>query len=258
MRIRKWYADCVATDGTLVIAYAARLGAGPFTLPYQAVLTGERGRPVAQRATLAAKGMPTLADQRATWHAPALNLAGAWIRTSPAFHQVLFDSDSVTIDWHCHMPSAEATVRVGGHRLEGMGYVEELRVHGSPRAIPLRRLLWGRFLAEGHSVVWIAWHGPEPLTLVLHNGVRAEDGAVDAGAVRWQGFHLTVDGEGRWTLRDELVEASVFPERAWLRPLVPRALARVREVKWAARGSLQGPEGPAVGGWAIFEEVVWP
>jgi len=258
VQIRKWYADSISPKGDVFIGYAAQVGLGPFSLPYQATLTGPRGEFSSQRTALTSKGIPDLTAEGATWRCPALDLTGTWKRTAPSFHRVLLDSPSMTIEWRCHMPGASARVRVGDQAFDGSGYLEELRVRGNPMGIPIRELRWGRFLGERDSVVWIDWRGPHPLTLVLHDGVEMTDSRVTDEAVSFAGFRLGLGGEDAWTLRDEVAEESVFPNRAWLRPLLPRALARLREVKWAAPGSLERPDGTTSPGWIIYERVEWP
>ena len=258
MQIRKWYADCVSTDGDVCMAYAARIGLGPLSVPYQAILIGERGDPLSQRTALTSRQGPRVGGDDATWRCPGLDLEGTWSRTSPPFRLVLLDTPSVTIEWLCHMPGASAAVRAGSRAFEGLGYLEELRVSGNPMAIPIRELRWGRFLGESDSVVWIDWSGPKPLTVVLHDGIEVADGQVTDEAVSFSGFRLGLGGAERWTLRDEVAEESVFPNRAWLRPLLPRALAHLHEVKWAAPGSLRRPDGTRSPGWVVYERVVWP
>ncbi len=258
MQIRKWYADCVTADGTVFIGYSAQVGLGPITLPYQATLTGGKGEPLSQQTAWRTREMPDLDADGATWRCPKLNLDGRWSRASPPFHRVLLDTQSVTIDWRCHMPRAAAAVRVGDRDFEGPGYLEELRLRGNPTGIPIHELRWGRFLGEADSVVWIDWRGPNPLTVVLHNGIEAEGGRVTDEGVRFADFRLALGGEDAWTLRDEVVEESVFPNQTWLRPFLPRALARLHEVKWAAPGCLQRTGASTSRGWVIYERVVWP
>jgi len=257
MQIRKWYADCVSSDGNVFIGYSARVGLGPFVLPYQATLIGARDEGLSQRTVLT-KGSPDLEGDFATWRCPGLELTGSWSRASPSFRRVLLDAPSVNVEWICHMAGASADVRVGNRAFQGRGYLEELRVRGRPTAIPIRELRWGRFLGEVDSVVWIDWRGPEPLTLVLHNGIEATDGRITDEDVSFAGFRLELGGADRWTLRDEVVGESIFPSRTWLRPLLPRTLARLHEVKWAAPGCLQRPDGTTSRGWIIYERVVWP
>jgi hypothetical protein len=258
VQIRKWYADCVAADGSVFIGYSARLGLGPLAVPYQATLTGPQGRPLSQRTVVTSRGTPAMDGDGASWQCPALELAGRWTRSTPPFSRVLLDTPSVTIEWTCHMPAAKAAVRVGSRSLEGLGYLEEIRVHGDPTAIPIRELRWGRFLGEGDSVVWIDWIGPQPLTLVLHNGIEADDPCVTDGEVTFTGRRIPLGVEGSWTLRDDVLAEAIFPERPRLRRIVPRSLARLREVKWAGPGHLERPDGRSSPGWIIWETVSWP
>ncbi len=258
MKLRKWYADCVSTDGNVFIGYSARISLGPFSLPYQSSMTGRMGEALSQSNAISREGTPEPEASGATLSCAKLDVAGSWSRAFPAFQSVLLDTPDVTIDWRCHVPGAAAEVRVGDLAFRGWGYLEELRIDGDPRAIPIRELRWGRWLGEQDSVVWIDWRGDHPLTLVLHNGLETESSAVSDDAISFDGFRLGLGRKRRWTLRDEFAEESVFPQRTWLRPLLPRALARIREVKWAASECLERPDGTTSRGWTLYKRVDWP
>lgn len=172
--------------------------------------------------------------------------------------QALLDDDRLGVDWHCHLPAASAEVELsGGPLVAGSGYAEELTVQGDLRALPIRRLLWGRFTADRQTLVWIRWDGPRPLDLVVHNGTVHTEGAVEDRGLAISGQGVLELGEGR-VLRDSDLGCSTFPDRAWLRSLIPRRLRDVQETKWLSRARWCEPGLPDVEGWAVHERVLWP
>jgi hypothetical protein len=236
MRIRKWYADCVTQDGAVHVAYAARIGLGPASFPYQAILTGRRGEPLEQRWRMSYRGVQDPEGGTAEWRWPRLAFSATWSATASGVDNVLL-----------HRPD-----------LEGVGYLEELLVEGNPTAMPIRELRWGRFLSSRDWLVWIDWRGAHPLTLVYHNGRLVADASVTDTEVSLPDGHLALDGTERWTLREERAGASTFPNRRWLRSALPRTLAELREHKWAAPGCFTDQEGSRSLGWTVFERVTWP
>ena len=163
------------------------------------------------------------------------------------------------VDWHCHMPAASGTVEFSsGPRVTGTGYAEELVVQGDLRALPIRRLLWGRFIAEGQSLAWIQWEGTLPLTLVVHNGAVHSEAQLDERGLSLAGGQGALDlGEGR-VLRDSDVGQATFPDQSWLRNLIPRKLRDIHETKWLSRARWCRPGQSDVEGWALHEQVLWP
>jgi len=258
MRIRKWYADCITDDGTVFVGYAGRFGLGPLALPYRSCQVAERNRKAFQRWTVSPRGAPALAPTGLLWSCKELELDGTWAPVADPIRVTLLDSPGLRLEWLCHMPKATVDVRVGRQRLQGLGYAEELTFEGDPRRIPIRELRWGRFTSDQASLVWIDWRGARPLTLVYRDGVAVDGGTVSDTEIRSGDDVLSLGGHDAWTLRDDVVEESVFPEQTRLRRLIPRSLAGLRETKWAMPGSLTGPGSNGAQGWTIYERVIWP
>jgi hypothetical protein len=258
-QLRKWYVDCVGDDGTTFIGYAARISLGPVCLPYQAcLLCPPSGSP---RTSWAVGGgsPPTLDGDSLRWTSSRLGVRARWERQAPSVRQTLLDHDRLGVDWHCHLPAASGAVDLsGGPRVSGTGYAEELVVQGDLRALPIRRLLWGRFIADGQALMWIRWEGPLPLTMVAHNGAIHSEASMDERGLSFAGGQGALDlGEGR-VLRDSSVGRATFPDQAWLRRLIPRKLREVQETKWLSRARWRQPGQPDVEGWALHERVLWP
>jgi hypothetical protein len=258
-QLRKWYVDCVAADGTTFIGYAARISLGPVRLPYEACLLCPPAGPSRTEASICRGDAPVLTGETLQWRPPRLKAGAQWERRAPSVRRTLLDDDRLGVDWHCHMPAASGVVDLSGEpRVTGTGYAEELIVQGDLRVLPIRRLLWGRFIADGQSLVWIRWEGLLPLTLVVHNGAMHSEAVLDERGLSLPGgqgaLHLS---EGR-VLRDSDVGRATFPDQAWLRRLIPRKLREVQETKWLSRARWCRPGQPDVEGWALHERVLWP
>jgi len=240
------------------VAYAARIGLGPASFPYQAILTGRRGEPLEQRWRMSYRGVQDPEGGTAEWRWPRLAFSATWSATASGIDNVLLHRPDLGIVWRCHFPRADVRGRLDGAPFEGVGYLEELLVDGNPTAVPIRELRWGRFLSARDWLVWIDWRGAHPLTLVYHNGALIADASVTDTAVSLPDGRLALDGTERWTLREERAGASTFPNRRWLRSALPRTLADLREHKWAAPGCFIDQEGSRSLGWTVFERVTWP
>jgi hypothetical protein len=171
----------------------------------------------------------------------------------------LLDDARLGVDWRCHLPAASGEVDLsGGPLVTGSGYAEELIVQGDLRVLPIHRLLWGRFIAEGQTLVWIRWDGPRPLTIVMHNGSMHAEALLDERGVSIPGVGGALDLTERRVLRDSDVGRATFPGQAWVRRLIPPELRDVHETKWLSRARWCCPGLPDVEGWAVHERVQWP
>ncbi len=258
-QLRKWYVDCTAADGTTFIGYAARISLGPVRLPYQACLLCPPSESPRTSWAVGGGSTPTLDRETLRWNSPRLGVRARWERRAQSVRRVLLDDDRLSVDWHCHLPAASGEVELSGEPpVRGSGYAEELIVQGDLRALPIRRLLWGRFIADGQTLVWIRWDGPRPLTVVVHNGEMHSEASLDEHGLRFPGeqgaLHVS---EGR-VLRDADLGRAAFPDQAWLRRLIPRRLRCVQETKWLSRARWCQPGLPNVEGWAVHERVLWP
>ncbi len=162
-RLRKWYVDCVASDGTAFIGYAARVGLGPLPISYQATLWYASDGQVTSAFTMLPTASPGLSGTELSWENRRLGVRGHWRGGTQGPRRVLLDEPDVRVEWRCHLPKCEAVVASEAGSIQGLGYAEELLLTGSPSNLPIRALRWGRFLSEESSLVWIEWRGPRPL-----------------------------------------------------------------------------------------------
>ena len=124
-----------------------------------------------------------------------------------------------------------------------------------PWKLPIDKLLWGRFLNESDSLVWIDWRGPVSTKLVLHNGRRSDAADVSESTVSFGESGLLTFGK-RTVLREGKLGTVALAALSAIKKLLPRKVLSVNETKWRSRAQLKNPDPRE--GWAIHEVVKWP
>lgn len=190
---------------------------------------------------------PAIAGDRLLWPAPGA--AVEMTRQAPAYRAALLDD---RVLWSCEIPKGAARFSAGGRTFEGSGYAEVLTMTVAPWKLPIRELHWGRFIGARESVVWIDWRGAHPLTLVVHDGSRAETTAVDEAGLAFDGRRVVLDEPA--VIRDESI-GRTLREAHFLARALPRRLTDSRETKVRSRGTLSDGTGVVDRGWCIHEVV---
>ena len=159
-RLEKWYLDCVSSDGTVFIAYAARLKWGPIGLCYGATITRAKDGRLIQRQSLSF-GRLNRGRGSISWCNDGLKASGEWTGGEPIAKTVVVDEPSGRIEWQCLSANAAVDVRTDGRAMTGTGYVEKLSMTIPPWKLPFTELRWGRFISDDRSdyVVWIDLRG---------------------------------------------------------------------------------------------------
>jgi hypothetical protein len=148
-------------------------------------------------------------------------------------------------------------VQIGDARLEGLGYLERLRLTVRPWKLPFRALRWGRHLSAEHSLVWIDWRGGKERCWVWLDGVE-QTGAV----VHDDGVTGLADGaELRWTggrdLRDRRLLATLAGSLPPLTHRLAGPLARWHEHKHLSPSAITMNGRSLDHGWSVNEVVTW-
>jgi hypothetical protein len=252
--LTKSYIDVVDDNGRVAIAYWASVRAAGAGHSVSGLLLSQGGGPAERAFTLRWSSAPEWTGDRLSWQCPSLDVSVDAERRLAAFNRGLLATASGAVDWHCEAPLARVCITTGGNVIEGEGYVERLQLGIAPWALPVARILWGRWTGSGRSVVWIAWEGSHPLRLVWVDGVLVADAAPTPAGV-------DLGARGHLALADHAVvtDATVGEQISSLAPL--RALidrvAHHRQTRWRARGTLHEPNRDDVTGWVIHEVVEW-
>ncbi len=260
--LSKWYFDCVARDGETAVVYVARLRWRALSIVYSSLLVHRAGE-TRVRTSLRSPEPPAVHDDSIAWASEALGVRGVWRAQSAPLTRTILDSDRGRLEWDCLQPSSRASLRIDDRTIEGLGYVEQVRMTIPPWRLPFDTLRWGRFLAPeardgaAPSVLWIDLRGPTPARYVFVDGI--EDHARDLGDAELtlaDGGSLTMDR--RDVLRAGVIGETVLSAVPQLAKAVPGRILGLDEIKWRSRGVLTRADGRASTGWAIHEVVRWP
>jgi len=255
--LTKWYFDCVAPDGRVVIGYWASLAWRSLQFTWQNVVLYELNRPPTRRSSLVSAAPPDVAGDAITWRAPALGcVIDVKSRQRPIEERLLDDSTGV-VEWRAEAPAAVVSVELRGFApVQGSGYAERILITVPPWRLPIRELRWGRWIDESSSrcVVWIDWRDDRPRTWVFVDGVLApsatvRDESVHAGAVNLMlGERRTLE-----SLAFYEIAAKIPP----LQAVVPKSFLALRQTRWCSNGTLQEGDAAQLTGRAIHEVVVF-
>jgi hypothetical protein len=252
-RLRKWYMDCVAADGTTAIAYWASLAWGIARLNCAAVLVRRAGT-IAEHTTLRGGKEPRYNADGIAWRCGPLHFQGQWQTVDPPVCRTLLAASAGNIEWKCLVPRARARLLLTeGEKIDGLGYAEQLEMTIRPWHLPIRELRWGRFLSERTSAVWIEWRGVQPLILLFVNGSAVDEAVIGTDGISWRGGRLELKQD--ILLRDGKLGSTVLTNFPLARVLMPRFVLEMQENKRLCRGKLVDDGGQLETGWAIDEVV---
>jgi hypothetical protein len=255
--LTKWYCDCVAPDGRVVIAYWASLTWRHLALTWQNVVHYETGTPPVRRSSLTSAPPPDVGEDVITWRAPALGCEIEVQLRQRSIEERLLDDGTGVVEWRAEAPAAVVSVHLRGFApLKGPGYADRVLLTVPPWRLPIRELRWGRWIdaASIRSVVWIDWRGESPRTWVFVDGRMAPSAVVSDDGVSAGEVHVAIGN--RRTL-----ETMAFSEVAEmippLRTAVPKALLALRQTRWCSDATLQEGDAAPLSGQAIHEMVVF-
>jgi len=255
-RLTKYYADCVSEAGDTVIAYYGWVQWKRLTVHYSSLLTKIGNAPARTKYSIRKSEEPLSSGASFRWHSRNLHFEGQWKAVDGPHSETLFSSDDGGIEWHCLQPRANVEIRLGSHQtIRGFGYLERLEMTIAPWKLPIDELLWGRFLSDTTSLVWIDWRGPQNRRVLLYNGEK-----IDAGEIPESGIAASSGGKlsfsGSVVLREGKLGTVALAALSAIKSSLPSRILNVEEHKWRSRGhwlSSQPSEG-----WAIHEVVKWP
>jgi len=254
-RLEKWYFDCVSSDGTVFIAYAARLKWGPIRLNYGAKITRAKDGRLSQRQSLSF-GRLNQGRGNISWCNDDLRASGEWTGGEPIARTVVVDEPSGRVEWQCLSANGAVDVRTDGRAMTGTGYVEKLSMTIPPWKLPFTELRWGRFISDDRNdyVVWIDLRGRTQRNWIWVNSGEAVAGTVDGDGVRTDGAELTF--ESSQPVRAENIARTLLGRFELLKWLFPERLRAIQEDKQASSCLLR-TEGSESRGSSINEVVIW-
>lgn len=254
--LTKWYLDCVAENGDVVILYVADLRWNALTVHYGSLLTVFGGR-VGSTSSVRGGAMPEVQDGTIAVSLPQLDVKGTWQLLRSPIQRTIFESEHGSVDWNCLQPMSQVDLLFRGTtRLTGRGYAECLTLSVLPWKLPMRELHWGRFLSDRDALVWIDWRGPHQRRVVFHHGKERQAKSITESGIVFADSDAQLELDRGLVLRQGRLGDTVFPGASRLVELLPRSILSVNECKWRSRG-LMHSLGAESSGYAIHEVVKW-
>jgi hypothetical protein len=256
--LSKWYTDCTSEGGDAAVIYYAELRWRSMALRYRSLLTKRAGCAAEAVYSLRKGTAPRAEFDEIVWEAPDWKAVGKWREPGSRLCNVLFESEAGSLRWNCVAPRAIASVEIGsGSKIEGWGYVEHLVLTIAPWMLPIRRLIWGRFINATDALVWIDWSGSHSTRVVYLNGLEITATEINQDTVVLEdGSVLTLDRKN--VLREGLLGSTALKVIPNLKRFFPDSILGVRECKWLSGAVLRRPGQPDSAGMAIHEVVEWP
>jgi hypothetical protein len=254
IRMRKYYLDCVTEKGDVAICYASRFSWHTFPVNVFSRLIYAGGKADQCTAMTLRNCLPRVAEPLLQCTCPKAGVVGSWTALRDPISRVLpvVKRDMI---WHCLQPCSRVFLSqspVG--TLEGMGYAEMIEFTISPWEFDVDEMLWGRFVSETDSIVWIEWKGNSAFKLIIHNGVEVANGQVTSSRVDLTaGLALVLDEFV--LLREGSLRETYLESLPLLRPMIPAGVANTFERKWLSRGRLSRGDVTVSSGWVIHERV---
>jgi hypothetical protein len=250
MRIEKWYGDCVAS-GKVDVLYLAAMQIGPVHWSYQARI-GDNSV-TKPEFSIGKESLPLIQDDRLIWSPSAHCKSGRVWAGAENHEQLLWTSNQRALVWNPCVLNAQ--VSEDGQVL-GRGYAEKMTLNFGPWHLGLKRLIWGRFCGQLHSLVWILWEGKSPSSWLWLNRQRVESpeiriGSVSAGICRLEMSVMRAFWEER------LIEGSLR-ELGFFRSAGALNFLGATQTKYTAQGRLALADSTFDEGYVVCEEVRWP
>lgn len=249
--LRKWYLDVMDDNQRGLITYQAAISWKNIVLNYGGYVP-IGAMPVKAKSDFSSISCMDGSDHELHWKVDQAQ--GWWKGDGPLIHQLLLESEEGSVDWHVLQPCSNARVKIDGHELAGRGYAERIELTLPPWRLPIRQLLWGRYVSPLHSVVWIRWIGERPLELIFHNGTQCR-GEVSIECVRFDNCVLTLPTK---VIRKGGLGPNVFAGFRKISALFPSSILSLQEEKWSGMCVMKENASVIDEGNVIHERVIWP
>lgn len=249
--LEKWYFDITNDSGEVFIGYAANLKWGKISFGYNGYLLKTIKNQVTSNSSFGKYLEPHHTISTVAWKTAFGN--GTWNVKKYRIVETLLHSGAGNIEWDCISPNSLATFEMGGKPISGNGYVEKIKMTLPPWKLPIRQLIWGRYLSEKQSIIWIEWKGPQPKQLLFHNGIKNEHAIIKTSSIQFEdyemGFYSSI------SLRSGSIGNTIFSSFKEIMSFFPSRIFNLDEKKWAGRATLKH-KGEAIDSGNYIHEIV--
>ena len=252
--IQKWYLDCTGSEGAAFIGYVAILKWKSITLSYSSIVDFDGEQP--HYSTSVTNVLPpVISDNSVVWKSDSLSCVGEWISKGIEIDkQRLYGCDEGYIDWHAVAPLNDVRIDRSGAAANhsGLGYIEKLELTIEPWKLPIDTLIWGRFVSNEISILWIRWIGEYPKQSLYVNGIEVEGASISENGIDWN------NGMLRYLKSSVLREGSLINTALKKVPgvsfLFPEKILLMYETKWLSHTEVR-VDGVPYKGRSIHEMV---
>jgi hypothetical protein len=250
--LSKWYLDLLDSSGRGMIGYHADVTWGKLSFRYDGLIPiGEPG--FKARGTFSSRFGVKQDGDILTWQTGVST--GTWQQLSSSFEVDLLASNEGHVRWNCLHPSSQAKATVGDIDLEGMGYAEKLEMTLPPWRLPIKELLWGRYVSKQHSLVWIRWIGPEPRVILYLDGRAVQQAEITSTRISFATHRIDLP---TLPLRHGTLGETLFAGAKVIAHVFPKSILALRESKWYGKAALTQNNTVIDEGNVIHETVCWP
>jgi hypothetical protein len=238
--LEKWYFDAVNPEGRAWIGYSARLSWLGFRLYYNQSLCLEEDQKISLKTSFRRYESPQ--------NTKLFSLSAE--AKQQGFAERLHDDSQGHVDWYCVQPMTDIRIRrSNAGDFIGKGYIEKLSMTIKPWQLPIDTLIWGRFIGQKHSAVWIHWEHSNKQSWLFINSKKQAQAIITNSHIRTQDWDLSIEN------KNTLINSKPFMEHTRLvGMLLPSSMRHLKEQKWLARGHLK-VAGEEDIGWVIHERV---
>lgn len=252
--LEKWYSDCVDEAGNYSIGYHANVSIVSQSITYSALLASKNNRKE-ELTSYGNKEAPSINDNGIMeWIMPKWGMESRSKPKQQGFSRVLYENNNGKVEWQCLIPLADSSCILENIQVMGYGYSERLIMTILPWKLPIKELRWGRWLAEGISIVWIEWKGEFPITLIYENGIECSAKKISETEISTEQFTLHLKKHD--TIREGYIVKTALRNMPGIKTMLPKAIRKLNEKKWVSKGILI-KNNTEIHGWAIHEKVTW-
>lgn len=252
----KWYLDIVEEKGKVLILYAAILKWHGFSIPYKRVLHYNNIK-ILERSEFSALQLPVINGSLISWEDDGLKISGNWSQMSALISERLIHTDEGELRWNC-FPLNNVSVVWKGMPMLGQGYADQILMTIAPWKMGLRSLIWGRFIADEHFLVWIQIELENSSSKWLwYNGQALEDPVIDENSISVPGKDLKLFiSEGVSLTKGNIIQQVMIGILSFIPFLsFPKKFLSSKEIKSRGRGELVTKDNKSIKGWVIHEYV---
>ncbi len=253
MRLDKYYFDGISADGDIFICYSAVLQIGYLKIPYSSVIYHHENKTLEKQSFR--KDQLVRSENQLHWESTGIKASGSWeLGNNQISAELYSDDQNNSITWQVLAGATEANLEIFDRSYSLTGYAEKLEVDMPLLKLPIKRLLWGRWISDisNRSIVWVIWEDTNGNTAVSRLWENTTEYPVTDYSLEQIVFE---NGELNITkvsdIRAGNVDDTVKIKKIF-KAFLPSSFKNIMERKYYGIGDIAGETGKV-----IYEEVCW-